>query len=415
MILKNGLVFIDNREFFKRDISIREGIISDLSSNDVEIVDSSSGGSGISYTSNNGTKISNTSDISDKISDTSDDGTDIMDASDCYVIPGLIDIHFHGCVNHDFSDGTVEALTRIAEYELQNGITSICPATMTLPPETLHRICQNAASFSKFAKESCAELVGINLEGPFISSYKKGAHDSTYIQLPNIALLQSLQAESNGLLKLVSIAPELKGAISCIEELHEQFVFSIAHTMADYDICMRAFKAGASHVTHLFNAMPPFTHRAPGVIGAAFDSSFVKAELICDGLHISPSAVRAAFRLFSEERIVLISDSIRATGMPNGTYTLGGLKTTLHEGKVTLADGTLAGSASNLMDCVRMAVSMEIPLESAVKAATANPAKAIGIYESHGSITPGKIANLILLNKDLSIRNVIFHGKPLFL
>lgn len=385
MILKNGLVFMDNREFVKRDICIHGTIISDFSSDVIEKPDSS------------------------------DDGIEILDASDCFVIPGLIDIHFHGCVNYDFSDGTAEALTHIAEYELQNGITSICPATMTLPSDMLYKICQNAAAFSKNQKEFLAELVGINLEGPFISPHKKGAHSNAYMQLPNTDLLRSLQATSNGLLKLVAIAPELEGAISCIEELHEQFVFSIAHTMADYDICMRAFKAGASHVTHLFNAMPPFTHRAPGVIGAAFDTPSIQAELICDGLHISPTVVRAAFRLFSDERIVLISDSMRATGMPDGTYTLGGLKTTLHDHTVTSADGSLAGSASNLMDCVRTAVSMGIPLESAVKAATANPAKAIGINDSRGSVTPGKTANLILLNKDLSIRKIIFHGKPLFL
>lgn len=262
------------------------------------------------------------------------------------------------------------------------------------------------------ARPGQASLVGINMEGPFISEAKKGAQAAEHIRLCDEALFCSLQERSGGLIKLVDIAPENEGAMEFIDALHDKVTISLAHTTADYQTAKEAYDRGARHATHLYNAMPPFTHRAPGVVGAAFDSPHCRAELICDGVHIHPSVVRATFQLFGDDRMILISDSMRAAGMEDGQYTLGGQDVAVKGKYATLvSDGALAGSVTNLMDCMRTAVKeMQIPLESAIACATMNPAKAIGIYDRYGSISTGKIANLVLLDQDLNLRQVIIHG-----
>lgn len=336
---------------------------------------------------------------------------DILDASDCYVIPGLTDVHFHGCVNHDFCDADFEGVHTMAQYELQNGVTTICPATMTLGADTLSAICKNGAAYHNANPEDGAELIGINLEGPFIAMSKKGAQNPAFVQKANPELLKHLQEDAEGLVRLVTIAPEEEGALDCIRKCSSEYHFSLGHTASDYDTASKAFQAGADHVTHLYNAMPPFVHRAPGVIGAAFDAPQAKVELICDGIHIHPSVIRATFQLFGDDRVVLISDSMMATGMPDGDYSLGGLPTKLVGYKVTLEDGTIAGSATNLMDCMRNVVSFGVPLESAIKAASWNPVKSIGMTRDYGSIETGKKANLVILDKNLQIRHIIHDGK----
>lgn len=336
---------------------------------------------------------------------------DILDASDCYVIPGLTDVHFHGCVNHDFCDADFEGVHTMAQYELQNGVTTICPATMTLGADTLSAICKNGAAYHNANPEDGAELIGINLEGPFIAMSKKGAQNPAFVQKANPELLKHLQEDAEGLVRLVTIAPEEEGALDCIRKCSSEYHFSLGHTASDYDTACKAFQAGADHVTHLYNAMPPFVHRAPGVIGAAFDAPQAKVELICDGIHIHPSVIRATFQLFGDDRVVLISDSMMATGMPDGDYSLGGLPTKLVGHKVTLEDGTIAGSATNLMDCMRNVVSFGVPLESAIKAAAWNPVNSIGMTKDYGSIETGKKANLVILDKNLQIRHIIHDGR----
>lgn len=333
------------------------------------------------------------------------------DSEGLYAIPGLCDIHFHACDGKDFCDGTTEALSVMAHYEAINGITSICPASMTLNAARLLDICKNTANFTAGSDE--ASLVGINLEGPFLSYEKRGAQNPKYLIAPDAALVKELNQASGGLVKLVSIAPEIPGSMEFIQTLKHDFVLSAAHTTADYSIAKRAFDEGMSHVTHLYNAMPPFTHRAPGLIGAAYDTPNCRVELICDGVHIEPAAVRMTFSLFGDDRIILISDSMMATGLEDGIYSLGGQTVNVHGNLATLADGTIAGSVTNLYSCMTSAVNMGIPLESAVKCATMNPAKAIGIYEKAGSITPGKFADLLLLNSDLSLHSVILRGKTI--
>ena len=253
----------------------------------------------------------------DKISST--ENGEVIDATGLYVIPGLTDIHFHGCVGYDFCDGTQEAIEKMAEYQMLNGITTICPASMTFSEEQLTEIFTNAANYSS---EKGATLVGINMEGPFISMAKKGAQNGKYIHKPDIEMFDRLQKEAGGLFKLVDIAPEEEGAMDFIKAKKGEVVLSLAHTNADYDTAKAAIEAGVTHVTHLYNAMNPYTHRAPGPIGAACDNEQVMVELICDGIHSHESTVRTTFKMFGDDRVILISDSMMACGLDDGQYTL---------------------------------------------------------------------------------------------
>ena len=245
------------------------------------------------------------------LSETSGDGA-VLDASGCYVIPGLVDVHFHGCVGEDFSDATPEGLQRMADFELSQGVTYLCPAGMTLPEEQLAAVCKNAANH-RARSTGGAEVVGVHLEGPFLSTAKKGAQNGEFLHDPDIPMLKRLQEAAQGCVRLVTVAPEQPGAMEFIRSAAEMGItVSVGHTVADFDTAKAAFAAGATHATHLYNGMPPLHHRAPSVIGAAFDSPGVQAELICDGVHIHPAMVRLAFRLFGRERMILISDSLRA-------------------------------------------------------------------------------------------------------
>ena len=371
MIIKNGKVFTEDGKFVEKNLCIEGDKISAVESGDC------------------------------------------IDATGLYVIPGLTDIHFHGCVGYDFCDGTQEAIAKMAEYQMMNGITTICPASMTFSEEQLTEIFANAANY---VSEKGATLVGINMEGPFISMEKKGAQNGEYIHKPDADMFYRLQNAANGLIKLCDIAPEVDGAMECIEKIAGDVRVSVAHTAADFDVAEEAFNKGAKHVTHLYNAMPPYTHRAPGVIGAACDNENVMVELICDGVHSHPSTVRTTFKMFGDDRVILISDSMMACGLDDGQYTLGGQAVTVKGNLATLTElGNIAGSVTNLMKCMKKAVKeMQIPLESAVKCATANPAKAIGIYDTYGSLTEGKQADVVLLDKDLEIKYIIKGGEVVY-
>ena len=332
-----------------------------------------------------------------------DDG-EVIDAEGLLVLPGLVDIHSHGAAGEDFSDGNPEGLKKILQYEKRCGITSYCPTSMTFPKERLRQIF---ASIKGAQTEDGATVVGINMEGPFLDPAKKGAHVEKWIAAPDVAFVRELNQDADGLVRLVTLAPNMDGAEEFIKEMHEEVCISLGHTAADYDCASRAMKLGAHHVTHLYNAMQPFGHRAPGLIGAAMDDPECMVELICDGYHIHPSAIRAAFRMFGPERVSLISDSMRATGMENGTYELGGQEVTVKDRKAVLKDGTLAGSATNLYGCMCKAVEFGIPLEQAIMAATANPARSIGIFDCVGSIRIGKQADLLLVSENFELKRVI--------
>lgn len=332
------------------------------------------------------------------------DDEKVIDAEGLLVLPGLVDIHSHGAAGEDFSDGNPEGLKKILQYEKRCGITSYCPTSMTFPKERLRQIF---ASIKGAQTEEEAKVVGINMEGPFLDPAKKGAHVEEWIVAPDAAFVRELNQDVDGLVRLVTLAPNMDGAEEFIKEMHEEVCISLGHTAADYDCASRAMKLGAHHVTHLYNAMQPFGHRAPGLIGAAMDDPECMVELICDGYHIHPSAIRAAFRLFGPERVILISDSMRATGMENGTYELGGQEVTVKDRKAVLKDGTLAGSATNLYGCMCKAIEFGIPLEQAIMAATANPARSIGIFDRVGSIRIGKQADLLLVSENLELKRVI--------
>ena len=337
-----------------------------------------------------------------------------IDATGLYVIPGLTEIHFHGCKGYDFCTADEKGLEEMAKYQLSRGITQICPTSMTLSEESLTRAFKMAAEYNR-KEHAGAKLVGINMEGPFISYEKKAAQNGKYIVKPDVDTFLRLQAAADGLIKLCDIAPETEGAMDFIKRLHKDVHISLAHSTAGYDMAMAAFEAGADHVTHLYNAMNPFLHRHPGIVGAASDSEKVFVEMIGDCLHLSPSVCRATLKMIGDDRLCLISDSIEACGMPDGQYMLGGLEATKAGDKVCLTGtDTLAGSAVDLMSVMVSQVKLAgIPLTSAVKCAAVNPAKSIGIYDDYGSIVPGKFANIVLLNKELEIAGIIYQGRLL--
>lgn len=386
MLIKNVKVYTEEKKFISGMIRIEEGIIK-------EVLDESA-------------KI-------DLISE-----EEILDGKGNYAIPGLIDLHFHGCKGYDFCDGTIEALKEIAQYEASVGVTAICPATMTLPVSQLEDILSVSAAYKKWqetTKNDGSDLIGINMEGPFISKVKKGAQDEKNIIPCSEEIYRRFQKAAEGLVKYIAVAPEKNDAVPFIESVKEEVHISLAHTNSNYKKAKEAFDHGASHAVHLYNAMSAFTHRDPGVVGAVADSSHVMAELICDGVHIHPAVVRSTFKMLGEDRMILISDSMRATGMGDGIYTLGGLEVNVSGKHATLvSDGALAGSVTNLFDCMKTAVKkMGIPLETAVACATMNPAKSLGEYDKYGSITVGKKANIVLMDSDLEIQAVLKDGRKI--
>jgi N-acetylglucosamine-6-phosphate deacetylase len=300
----------------------------------------------------------------------------------------------------------------MGEYYAANGVTSFTPTSMTLPYEVLGKAFDTAVQYRADPPAAGARLMGIHMEGPYFSEKKKGAQNAAFLKNPDLPGFRALQEGCGSLIRIVDVAAELPGAADFARETSRLCTVSIAHTDADYEDAARVFDAGASHLTHLFNAMPSIHHRKPGVIGAASERESVTAELICDGLHVHPSAVRMAFRLFPG-RICLISDSIRCCGMPDGEYELGGQVFTLRGRLATLPDGTIAGSATNLFDCMRKAVSFGIPMEEAVSAATIRPAREIGAEAEVGSIAAGRYADFVVCDADLSRRRVFLGGEAL--
>lgn len=341
--------------------------------------------------------------------DSRDGGIDLLGR---HVIPGLVDIHCHGNSGADFSDGDYAGLFKMAEYLAANGITSFAPASMTLPYDVLETAYKTAAEFRKAAPAGCANLMGINMEGPFFSEKKKGAQNGSYLRSPNYAAFERLYNAAEGLLRIVDIAAELPDAVEFTKKASRLCTVSIAHTDCTYEEASAVFNAGATHLTHLYNAMPGIHHREPGPIGAGSERENVVTELICDGYHIHPSAVRMAFRLFPN-RICLISDALRCCGMPDGRYMLGGQDVFLRGGVARLADGTIAGSAANLYDCMLRAISFGIPMEQAILSATLLPAKEIGQAAEIGSIAVGKRADFVVCDAALNRLAVYLGGQAL--
>ena len=334
------------------------------------------------------------------------------DLDGALVIPGLVDIHVHGCAGADFSDGDYAGLVRMARHLARRGVTSFAPASMTLPYDALDKAFHAAARLRREGLADGARLMGIQMEGPFLSREKRGSQNPAYLRLPDWDRFLRLYDAAEGLLRIVDVAPELPGAVEFTRRASEKCRVSVAHTAAGYDQAAAVFDAGATHLTHLFNAMSGIHHRHPGPIGAASERENVTAELICDGIHVHPSAVRMAFRLFPG-RICLISDALRCCGMADGSYSLGGQEILLSGGVARLTGGAIAGSAADLYQCMRLAVSFGIPREQAVWAATALPARVIGRESETGAIADGREADFVICGGELEPEAVYLGGKRL--
>ena len=335
-----------------------------------------------------------------------------IDLHGATVIPGVVDIHTHGARGADFSDGDVEGLKRMAAHLASCGVTSFAPTSMTLPYETLAAAFRTGVELHKNRPAGCARVMGIHMEGPYFSEKKKGAQNGAYLKLPDFEGFRALYEGCGGLVRIVDVAPELEGAVAFTEKAKALCTVSVAHTDASYEDAKAVYAAGASHLTHLYNAMPPIHHRKPGVIGAASECEGVTAELICDGLHVHPSAVRMAFKLFPG-RICLISDSLRCCGMPDGEYELGGQQVFLADGVAKLSDGTIAGAASDLYADMKNAIAFGVPVEEAIRAATIRPAREIGCQDEIGSIEVGKLADFVICDEKLNVLEVCIGGEKL--
>lgn len=329
----------------------------------------------------------------------------VIDCAGYRIVPGFVDVHIHGCAGTDTMDATREAIENMAKYLITKGVTSFCPTTMTVGKDAIIAAVKNVKDCADKPCEGAA-VVGVNMEGPFISEKRKGAQKSDHIIQPTFDVFKEIYDASGDIIKLVDIAPEEDKDFEFIKKASKMCTVSLAHSTAGYDTVKGAIDSGLTHMTHLFNAMTGFTHREPGAVGAAFEDDRVRAEVICDGHHIHEAVLRSAFKLLGD-RAVIVSDSMRAAGLPEGEpYDLGGQSVTVNGGVARLADGTIAGSVTNLHEEICNLVKFGIPLEDAVKSATIVPATAIGLQNEIGSIKVGKRADLVLLNDDLSIAAV---------
>lgn len=336
---------------------------------------------------------------------------EVLDLTGCTLLPGFIDMHIHGCAGADTCDDDPAALETMSAHLVKLGITSFCPTSMTLPFETLQKTFANVASMKD--KVSGAYIHGVNMEGPYIAMSKKGAQNGAYVRNPDKEEFRKLYDGCGGCIRVVDIAPECDGAEEFIQEVQPYCPVSTAHTDADYDQAMQAIRWGVRHTTHLYNAMSGLTHRKPGVVGAVFDAARtygVRAELICDGFHIHPAALRIAFHQLGEDHSIIISDSMRAAGYRDGEYDLGGQTVYVRDGKALLEDGTIAASTSNVYEEFKNVLRFGIPMRQAVKSATINPARAIRAEGETGSITPGKYADLVALDANLDVKLVVVKG-----
>ena len=339
---------------------------------------------------------------------------DAIDLGGATVIPGLIEVHSHGCAGADFSDGDYEGLKAMAKQYAAWGVTSFAPASMTLPYDVLSKAFATAKQLVEENIEGLSVLRGTQMEGPFFCYAKRGAQNADYLQNPDFEGFKKLYDDCGGLVRIVDVAPELPGAAEFVAKASELCTVSIAHTDSDYDHAKAAVDAGVTHLTHLYNAMPAIHHRNPGVIPAAVENPKVRAEIIADGYHIHPSSVRLAFTMF-KDRMILVSDSGRCAGKDEGyQFDLGGQMAEIRGGVAKLVGTeTIACSASNLWACLCNAISWGIPEEEAVRAATYNPACALGVQDVVGSIETGKVADFLVCTDGYESKRVFLAGKEL--
>lgn len=333
-----------------------------------------------------------------------------LDLQGAYVLPGLVDIHIHGAVGADVSDGDPAGLVKMAQYLAGEGVTSFLPTTMTLPYEVLEAACRSVATVKNAQSPACAHIAGVRLEGPFLSEKKKGAQNPAYLRNPDFAAFERLQEASGNIIRLIDVAGELPGAVDFAQRVSLQTVVSLGHTDCTYEQACAFYEAGVSHLTHMFNGMPGVHHRNPGPIAAACEEERVTVEMIGDGRHVHPSVVRMMYKLFPH-RLCLISDGLRCTGMPEGAYTLGGQRIILRDGLAHLEDGTIAGSAVSLFTCLQRVISFGVNPVEAILSATALPARVLGMEGEIGSIRPGCRADFLLCDSNWHKKQVYLGGE----
>ena len=371
MVFKNGKVFTGEK-FEQKDVRVEDDII-------VEV------GAGLTIRA----------------------GEEMIELGDELLIPGLIDLHTHGCMGYDFSTASKEEIEKMCAFYLSKGITSVAATTMTMDYEDYKKAAATIGDYMESVENH--NLIGINMEGPFLSVEKKGAHDPQYIMDASQEKMDELNKLAKGHFLIVDVAPERPGGIEFIKKNSKDFVISVAHTAADYEKAMEAFAAGATEVTHLFNAMNGLGHRDPGVPGAAFASG-ANVEMICDGIHIHPTVMKMVYKMMGDHLLV-ISDSMSAAGLQDGEYVLGGLPVNVKEGKATLKDGTIAGSTTDMLR--EMGVWIEkcgLSIEEILPCMTINQARAVRMDHKIGSIAKGKAADLVIISPAREIRAVYKNG-----
>ena len=337
-----------------------------------------------------------------------------MIATDKTATPGFLDVHIHGAGGHDVMEGTGDALKAVASTLAAHGTTSFLATTVTASPDSICRSAEGVAHYiarQHHTDGRRAEILGIHFEGPFINSVRRGVHPPEFIKLPSAELLEQFIHAAKGNAQILTIAPELLGAMPCIDAAREAgLVVAIGHTDATYEQARAAIAHGAHHAVHVYNAMRPFSHRDSGVIGAVLTTPEVTAELIADGVHVDETAMRLLLQAKGAGGVVLISDGIAATGMPDGKYMLGTFEVTVSGGVCRNAEGKLAGSTLTLDRALRNIVNLGTPLGDALRMLTLNPATLLGIEFKKGSLRPGADADLLLLDDALNITKVWTRG-----
>jgi N-acetylglucosamine-6-phosphate deacetylase len=344
------------------------------------------------------------------------DDCSVIDGKDLYLSPGFIDIHNHGNSGFDAMDAMLDALKAISRFHMKNGVTGFLATTMTASYNATIRAIENAVEYSSKGDTHSSQMLGLYLEGPYFSVKKKGAQTEKFITGIHLDELKDYVDCGKGLVKIVALAPELERSKEAITFLVKNGItVSAGHSYATYEETMIGIENGISEVTHMFNGMRSFDHREPGIVGACLLDDRVTCEMICDGIHLHPAAMRIIMRMKGNGKVALISDSIRANGKPDGEYGNDGLTVTVKNNEVRLPDGTLAGSTLSLNHAVRNLIKMTgVDLPTAIRMASLNPAKQIGLSETKGSIEIGKDADLILFDEGFNIKRTIIKGMTIY-
>ncbi|MEB7825459.1 N-acetylglucosamine-6-phosphate deacetylase [Staphylococcus chromogenes] len=328
-----------------------------------------------------------------------------------HILPGFIDIHIHGGYGEDAMDAKTHGLKHLSEQLLSEGTTSYLPTTMTQSNEAIAHALKTIAHYQPNQSPREAEILGVHLEGPFISEHKVGAQNPKFVQRPTLEQLKAYQQAAQGLIKIVTIAPEVSGALDVIRNLSDQIIFSIGHTVATFDEVNEAVTLGARHVTHLYNAGTPFTHREPGLFGAAWTNPFLHCELIADGIHAHPASVDIAFKMKDTTHMYLITDAMRAKGLGAGTYDLGGQNVTVANHEARLKNGSLAGSILKMNVGLKNLIQFTgRSLEDLWRVTSYNQAKALNILHQKGSLREGKHADIVILDQEINVLKTIKMG-----